>query len=452
MTFAQSGTLDSNFNIGTGALGYVRCSLIQNDGKIIIGGNFTAYNGTTVNRIARLNTDGTIDVSFSTGIGANHIVHTTSIQSDGKILIGGWFTSFNGVSRNHISRLNINGTIDYSFDPGTGANNNIHNISIQSDGKIIIGGDFTSYNGVAINRIARLNNDGTLDASFNPGSGSDGTVESTSIQNDGKIIIGGYFSYFDGTSISSIARLNNDGTLDPTFNTGSGPNWTVLNTSIQSDGKIIIVGLFDLFNWIARNHIARLNVDGSLDISFNPGTAANLTIHALSILSDGKIIIGGEFYNYNGITANQIARLESDGTLDSNFDSGFGVVNQILTIAIQSDNKIIIGGDFDIYNGIARKNIARLQNSSTVSINNTYPIGEDILFYPNPSNGVFTLQSDGLSNAFVNVYHSAGQLLIQQKNISGNSVKLDLSSQPKGLYIIEINQKSNSKRFKISKQ
>jgi uncharacterized delta-60 repeat protein len=174
--FSQSGTNDPTFNptdrgfgFGDGANGATYTTAIQSDGKIVIGGNFTSYNGTASNYIARLNTDGSLDGGFNPGTGANNYILTTRVQSDGKIIIGGHFTTYNGTARNRIARLNTDGSLDAGFNPGTGADSYIGTTAIQSDGKIIIGGGFTSYNGTARNYIARLNTDGSLDAGFNPG-------------------------------------------------------------------------------------------------------------------------------------------------------------------------------------------------------------------------------------------------------------------------------------------
>src|SRR5438105_4143434 len=114
---------------------------------------------------------GANDAAFNTGIGANNSIHTTAIQLDGKIIIGGNFSNYNGRGRNSIARLNADGTLDGTFNPGTGANAGVQTTAVQSDGKIIIGGYFSNYNGIGRNGIARLNADGSLDATFNPGTG-----------------------------------------------------------------------------------------------------------------------------------------------------------------------------------------------------------------------------------------------------------------------------------------
>jgi uncharacterized delta-60 repeat protein/uncharacterized repeat protein (TIGR01451 family) len=361
---------DITFNTGTGPTGYnVITTAIQSDGKIIIGGVFTAYNGVARNNIARLNTDGSLDAGFHVGTGANGGVITSAIQNDGKIIIGGVFSSFNGKARNCIVRLNTDGSLDTSFHTGTGANSSIIVSAIQSDGKVLIGGAFTDYNGTARNYIARLNTDGSLDSSFNIGTGADNDVWTISIQNDGKVIIGGEFTSYNGISRNRIARLNTDGSLDTGFDVGTGANNFVETVSIQSDGKIIIGGGFFSFDGINMNNLARLNPDGSLDHSFNPGTGADNTVFTSAIQSDGKILIAGLIGSYNGKVRNGIARLNPDGSLDETFNQGSGANGAIYSISIQDDDKIIISGIFGTYNGITSKRIARLQPKDPVYYN-----------------------------------------------------------------------------------
>ena len=354
------GSLDTSFDPGTGANNTVRSIAVQTDGKIIIGGVFTIYNGTGRNFIARLNADGSLDTSFDPGTGANSSIESIAVQADGKIIIGGFFTTNNGIARNRIARLNADGSLDTSFDPGTGANGTVRSIAVQADGKIITGGSFTSYNGTARNFIARLNADGTLDSGFDPGSGSSNSVECITVQTDGKIIIGGMFTSYNGTGRNRIARLNADGSLDVGFDPGTGALGSVLTIAVQVDGKVIIGGGFSLYNNIGRGNIARLNADGSLDAGFDLNTGANGTVECTAVQANGKIVIGGSFTNYNGIGRLFIARLNADGSLDTDFDPGTGAGGTVGAIAVQADGKIIIGGSFTSYNGTARNFIARV--------------------------------------------------------------------------------------------
>jgi uncharacterized delta-60 repeat protein len=368
LTINIYGSLDLTFNPGTGANGTVNTIVLQPDGKIIIGGLFSEYNGTGRNCIARLNANGSLDTNFNPGTGANTIVYTTTIQPDGKILIGGNFTSYNGTGRNYIARLNADGSLDTSFNPGTGANNSVWTSAIQPDGKILIGGNFTSYNGTGRNYIARLNSDGSLDTSFNPGTGANAAVWRITLQSDGKILIGGAFTSYNGTGRNRIARLNADGSLDTSFNIGIGANNIVYTITLQPDGKIIIGGEFTSYNGTGRNRIARLNSDGSLDTNFNPATGANDRVYNITQQSDGKILIGGWFTSYNGTGRNRIARLNSDGSLDTNFNPGTGANDRVSTIILQSDGQILIGGWFTSYNGSGRNRIARILGMGLVSL------------------------------------------------------------------------------------
>jgi len=356
-----------------GANNLVESLAIQPDKKIIIVGGFTGYNKVARARIARLNVDGTLDTSFEIGTGADGSIIRVGIQSDGKLVVGGNFTVFNGVSRVDLVRLNVDGSVDLSFDPGLGTdipNGFIRPTVIQPDGKIIIGGNFVSYNGVARSKIARVNPDGSLDTSFDPGTGLNSLVESIALQPDGKIIAAGFFTLFNGVTRNRIVRINSDGTLDTSFDPGSGAGGGIRSVTTQHDGKILINGDFTSFDGIAINRIARLNSDGSLDLGFNPGTGANNRIQSQTIIQpDGKILIGGQFTTYDGIARNRIARLNSNGSLDTSFDPGTGAENTVFSLGFQSSDELIIGGTFLSYNGVGKNRVARVfVNVNSVSI------------------------------------------------------------------------------------
>jgi uncharacterized delta-60 repeat protein len=363
---SQGGQLDLSFAIGTGFSGFAVNSLaIQPDGKIIAAGSFTDYNGTTVNGIARINANGTIDNTFNSGVGFNQGVVSIALQADGKIIAGGFFTSYNGTPCNYIVRLNTNGTIDPSFNTGTGFDNNVMSVAIQTDGKIIAGGFFTSFNSTGENYIVRLNSNGSLDPLFNIGTGFNMIVAKVLIQSDGKILAGGMFSIYNGINSNKIARINTNGTLDATFSTtGTGFNTTFFcDLALQTDGKVIVGGDFTNYNGISYNRLARLNINGALDATFNIGSGFNSTIHSLEIQSNGKIVVGGEFTNFNGVLKNSFVRLNTTGTLDASFDTGLGLGTGTVSaysLKIQPDGKILLGGTFNSYNGISREKIARV--------------------------------------------------------------------------------------------
>ncbi len=363
---AAEGDLDPTFNPGTGTDDFLLTTTVQPDGKIIIGGRFTTYNGTARNCIARVNADGSLDPAFNPGTGTDvpGFVFATALQPDGKIIIGGNFSGYNGTPRGGVARLNADGSLDATFNPGTGADNEVDSITLQPDGKIIIGGNFSSYNGTARNHIARINANGSLDATFAPGTGSSGEVFTTAVQPDGKILIGGFFSIYNGTTRNYLARINADGSLDTTFDPAAGPDARLSTLTLQPDGKIIIAGDFNNYTGTPRKFIARVNADGSLDPTFDPGAGPVAQVLTIAVRPDGKIIIGGVFPDYGGISRSSIARINADGSLDTTFDPGTGAVNGVQTIAVQPDGKIIIGGNFLTYNGTGRNHVARVLASA----------------------------------------------------------------------------------------
>lgn len=362
----SNGNLDASFNPNTGADATIHSLAVQSDGRILIGGEFTSFRGTTRNRIARLNGNGNLDATFNPGSGANKSIYTLALQADGKILAGGAFTAYDGTSRNRVARLLPDGSLDNSFNRGTGARGPVHSISLPTDGKIIIGGDFTTYNGLVRNHIAQLNSDGILDAAFDPGSGADSAVLATAIQPDGKILAAGAFTLFNSVARNRIARLNRNGSLDGSFMPGNGANNAINAVVVQPDGRILIGGAFTSYNNTIRFRVARLNPDGSLDASFNPGSGPNGTVTAMVLQGDGKILVGGHFTAYGGVGRNYLARLNADGTLDASFNSGSGANNAVSCIALQGDGKLLIGGNFTYYNGAVRGRIARLNNNGSL--------------------------------------------------------------------------------------
>ncbi|PTN33783.1 delta-60 repeat domain-containing protein [Desulfonatronum sp. SC1] len=361
------GSLDTAFNPGTGATATVQSIAVQSDGKVLVGGDFTSYNGTSRNRIARLNTDGSLDPSFNPGSGVeppDSAVYALAIQSDGKVVIGGLFTTVGGITRNNIARLNIDGSLDPTFNPGTGTDALIWDLTVQSDGKVLVGGNFTTYNGTSRNRIVRLHADGSLDPTFNPGSGVEGTsVYSLGLQADGKVLIGGTFSAYNGTPRQSIARLTSSGSLDTSFTAGS--SGTVYELKIQPDGATLVGGIFTQLVGQDRSNMGRLLPDGSIDPDFDPGVGVvGDFVWALETQPDGQILVGGLFTTLGGQARGNIGRLYPDGTLDA--DCNPNADNQVSALAVQPDGKILMGGLFTTVGGTGRNRIARLYPDGTL--------------------------------------------------------------------------------------
>ncbi|WP_343634867.1 T9SS type A sorting domain-containing protein [Fluviicola sp.] len=375
MGFSQAAAIDPTFSIGTGFNGEIRSMVAQTDGKIICVGLFTSYNGTTANNIIRLNPNGSVDLTFNTGgSGANQGINDVILQSDGKILIGGHFSTYNGVSRVNIARLNTDGTLDASFNAGTGSLSSmsyVNAIRLQTDGKMVVGGSFDDFNGnMYVHNIMRLNSNGSIDLTFgsvNIPYGFNGVVTDLVVDFFGKITAVGQFTSYNVGSTQypsvKIARINSNGTFDATFSTGTGITGDPYN--VQITNGIYVSGVISNYNGTNISGIVKLNDNGSLATGFNPGTG-NSGVLAVAFQPNGKIIVGGPFVIFNGATRYRIARLNADGSIDATFNPGPGFDNNyVMCLLRQADGKIIAGGNFTSYNSNPKNRIIRLQSCDT---------------------------------------------------------------------------------------
>lgn len=351
----------------------IRQMAIQSGNRIIAAGYFTAYQGNTTSNIVRINSDGTYDSTFNVGgIGFDSYCDNVLVQADDKIVCIGQFGNYNGISIiGAICRLNSDGSLDTTFNFGGTGFNNIYEWSInkQSTEKIIIGGNFAAYNGNAVGGLVRLNTNGSYDSSFTTGVGFAGggtfRVNTISIQSDDSVICGGDFTSYNGVGQVGIIRLTSAGLSDGTFlNINAGTIWS---TAIQSDGKILVGGTgFATYGGSAvPSNLFRINANGTLDTTFNAGGVGfSGTVYSISVQSDGKIICTGSFLTYNTISAPRIIRLNADGTIDTSWNYGTGINNGggtgIPQIEILSNGNIVIGGNFTQFQGQTYNNIIGL--------------------------------------------------------------------------------------------
>ncbi|WPO79902.1 T9SS sorting signal type C domain-containing protein [Flavobacterium sp. KACC 22761] len=357
------GTIDESFDTGTGFNGKVYATCIQPDGKIIVGGGFTSYNGINAGRLIRLNIDGSYDASFNTLIGAETgIIYGIALQVDGKIVITGSFTKYNGVAKSYVARILTNGALDTSFS--SSFKSTVTNVKVLTDGKILISGNFTVFNNVATNRIVRLNNDGQLDPSFNIGEGFDAEVHAMEVQPDGKIILGGKFTTFNGTAANGIIRLMQDGAIDTTFYTGTGFSSGIVYTcKIDPFGNIMVGGSFSgNYNGTSVNRVCYLDSSGFLknDIDFGSGPAS-ASVYALETDAEGAWYIGGSFSVFDGLNQGKLAKIDSEGEYDTGYlASGIGFDNSVFKILSLENGESVVVGNFKKFNGNIALRIAKL--------------------------------------------------------------------------------------------
>lgn len=359
------GSLDGDFNVGgAGANDFVRTLALRPDGRIVVGGSFTTFNGILRNRITLLEANGKTAASFNPASGANNVIYAVVAQAENKVIVGGSFNSIEGFGYAGVARYNANGTLDNTgFNVGTGANGAVLALALQPDNKVLLGGSFTSINGTNRDRVARLNADGKVDTNFVASCNND--VQAVVVQPDGRILIAGAFTAVNGTNRAIVARLFSSGALDPSFVGPSNINNRAYNLALQPDGKVLVCGTFNNVDGFNPGGVMRLNSDGSRDTSFKSGTGApGLGVRKVLLQPDNRIWFGGDFTGYDGLGRARYVRAHPDGTADVSLTASPGANNLILNILQQPDGKILIGGGFTTVNGTTVNNLARLNGDA----------------------------------------------------------------------------------------
>lgn len=423
-----NGDLDSSFVTGTGTTSTIDDVAIAPDGKIVLSGPFSSFNGNTnYSKLVRLHSDGSIDTTFSIGTGFDDAIEAIAIQAEGKIVVGGSFLNYNGTPQNRIVRLNTNGTVDTSFLSGTGFSNGAVHAIHSTSGGFLVGGSFSgTYKSTAVNRLVFLNSNGTVTTNFDIGAGPASATVYTLTESIDSFFVGGSFSFFDdlkqgklakistvgeldsgyltagvgfdkavdkivplvngsyivfgsftqfnGKSINRMVKLTSKGDLDTTFNPNqSGFDSTVKEVVVQPDGKLLVAGNFTKYNDIPVKRMVRLDLNGDIDTSFNVGSGFNYMVYALALQPDGKIIVAGSFSKYKGVIVNKVIRLLPNGDLDTSFNIGTNPNTTPNLLLIQPDGKVVVGGDFATFNGVGSNKLIRLNSNG--SVDSSFSVG-----------------------------------------------------------------------------
>lgn len=332
--FANPGRIDLKFQNVLEVGSTVRAIEVQTDGKIIIFGAFTTRGAIVRATLARLNADGSVDATFNASDFIASIyglasIYVMKLQPDGKILFGG--------SDRLLKRLNADGSVDPTFNL-TGINIlQVEDIELQTDGKILVSAS-CGMNLPCSPFVTRLNTNGGVDlingSPFRYASEVQGSFYRISyVPVENKILVSGNLSYtINGTQYRGLVRLNLDGSLDPTFTTIISLNMSSDVFTVESEslgnGKILVWGEFDNVNGATRRGIAVLNSNGSVDTSFIPATNrlissfSRIIISSVAVQADGKIIIGVGINSTTLVNGKPIARLNADGSFDYTFNPG----------------------------------------------------------------------------------------------------------------------------------
>ena len=318
---------------------------VATDGGVLVVGNFMRVNGVEKTNFVKLLPAGNVDLAFP--VPSTSATRVYSLP-DGKILYA---------TASSISRLNSDGTPDGTFTMDPVVEGVRSEFDVDSSQRIILFAQMA----VGI-RLIRLLPNGALDGTFQTSIAKYGQVHATAVQADGKVLVAGVFSHMGGVPRSSFARVNSDGSLDPTFDAHSSFDQPPEKLLVQPDGKILALGPFTSYDTVTVPGLVRINADGTRDATFNPTVSSRPLGTALE--ANGQILISGNFNQVNGASRTGLARLNADGTLDTTFNPLIG--NPSITAVIaQADGKIVIGGNFSGVNGFSRFNLARLLNDGS---------------------------------------------------------------------------------------
>jgi uncharacterized delta-60 repeat protein len=454
--FMPDGGLDNGFNPSLGASDPVRAMVRRPDGRLIVGGDFMAIGDSARGRIAQLLPDGTVDAGFPGGAGvgrapfADGSVLCLELLPDGSLLVGGSFLRFHGQPVSNLVRLLPDGSLDPDFIADV--NSAVMAIAVQPDGRIVIGGNINSVQGVPRRRVARLMPNGALDTDFDPGQGLDPQVSSVrcmQVLPDGRILLGGSFTSYDGVPASNIVLLLPNGAVDPTFNAMPGANGSVENMLLMPDGDILLAGSFTTFNGSTRNQLARLDPDGQLTTWTGyaaPGHPQGM--RTLALQPDGRLLVGGHATTAPGGNYQDrgVVRLLPGGGIDDTFDvgDGFGIslpgtpFPRVLALVVDEQGGIITGGDFTSINGTGRNYIARLYQGVSVGVAGM-DAEQGLRLYPNPASDMLHVQlpGTGCGRCMLRVQAMDGRMVLQQR-IGGLRTQLDVQRLSAGSYTVEV--------------
>jgi uncharacterized delta-60 repeat protein len=361
-SFAQASLFDPTFKVGSGANGTVYSIVVQEDGKIVVGGEFTQIAGQSRTNLARLNSDGQLDTTFPQG--TDGAVYRLLKQLDGRILVGGAFTNLQGIARQGIGRLFTNGIVDASLDAGTNIPFGLAVLALatQADGKILASLFYPPSLGFAF--LNRFTPDGQLDSNFvQTNVFQDGSVFALCPRPNGSILAGGDFQKVNNFSTPGLALITTNGVLDTNFSPLLKTNSTSFDYSVAytitvlPDFSLLIGGKFWRQGSSNRSAVAKLTPALAWDVSFQPDIFDPVYDWQLGYVmstiqqSDGKFVLGGLFHEVDGYSRRNIVRLDAQGKVDPCFDPGLGLGGNsglIATIALaqEMDGKILAGGNF----------------------------------------------------------------------------------------------------------
>lgn len=355
-----ASVLDSGFRPTPGADHAVRTLAWDGDGAVVAGGAFVSVNGAPRARVARLGPGGLLDPAFAPRV--KYEVFALGRWPDGRWAIGGEFNTVEGVRLNHVAVLGADGRLDPGFEFDAGTDYPVRALVPLSNRRLLIAGSFGNVQNRAIRRVARLEASGQPDLTFGDGATPDGVVNALAIDGAGRIVLGGDFRRVGLLARPGVDRWSAAGVPDAGFAANGTADAPVLGVAVQPDGAVIAVGAFRSWMGSDAGGVVRLTASGTIDTAFliATGAGADEAVHSVAIGPDGAIWLGGSFQSFDGHPRRRVARLATDGSLDTGFDPGVGPNDVVQVVLPDPWGGVLLGGVFTEVAGVPRGGIARM--------------------------------------------------------------------------------------------
>jgi len=428
------------------------------DGKILMGGFFMNYAGSGKNHLVRLNSDGTVDATWnSSGVGPSNQVQDIALMPDGRIVIAGNFVTYNGVNSYFITRLLPNGNRDFTFNiPPNAINGAVRAIDIQRDDHVVAVGEFFVCYGHSMPHIARFLPDGAVDLDFDLGTGFNGIANDVAVLPDTRILVGGQFSAFNGSLCGRLALLTPNGPYDPSMvnNPGfSGSMTEVRKVLPLPSGQVLVGGSFAQYNGQPTGSLARVDLAGTLDPTFTSPFYPFAGLRALAVHPDGHIFAGGEFtggmYVPNVPGPARLIRLQPDGTRDdAAYDVGEGpgpgsqATSYVNDVFVQADGKVLVGGYFGSFHNpdeTQYRNVVRLHPEVIAGVDER-SMTQSIKAWVDPRNAeLLLIDPFDTPGSILHIHDASGRLLLERPLPHSGAYPIRTGAMlPAGIHLVSI--------------
>lgn len=395
-----TGSVDPDWNPSADST--VRTLAVDTQGGIYVGGDFQSINAVTRRNVAKLSTSGAGAVSLTWYVsvagyaGPDGRITAIAVDGSDRVYVGGQFVAIGGVYRNNIARFSSGATavVDPAWNPGTvGA---VYALSLAADGWIYAGGAFSSAGNLPRRRLARIRDDGLVDATWDPSVDGDVFALAADV---GKISVGGRLTGVGERVVAGFAALNDQGTADGLAQvemaSWPSPGGAISRMLIQPDGHVLIAGSFSSIGGVIRRHLARIDASGKLDLEWNPSPDGDVAAMAFDF--SGRVIVGGDFTRIGGQARSGIAKVSADGSGTAEPAWNPSVGGTVYAVAVDQQESVYLGGIFSSVGGLPRSRLAKLSEDGVV----------DPAWDPSADNGVNAIAVDAHGDILVGGYFTA---------------------------------------------